>query len=236
MPNETPFIKLKAMSAVDGHDVIFYICEQQGEWTEPFVYEGIKIQPPFERPEWREGARILFPRGSSTSLNNTPMLATVQEYEKICAAVDAFNEHYAKRAEEPKGFPCFLCGEPNVPTRKTAHGLPSSCDQCWNWLRDYFVAEEKAKKEAEKTEEPRRILDVITLGSETTATECRNCVLHKRCSKGWLVPECIAHGALAYNTEDGGKGYLRHTDCLAAEKRYEALRAMMGGDNASSDD
>ena len=199
MPNETPFIKLKAMSAVDGHDVIFYICEQQGVGSKPFLYEGIKIQPPFERPEWREGARILFPRGSSTSLNNTPMLATVQEYEKICAAVDAFNEHYAAKAREA-------------------------------------IAAKAEDAKAEKAQEPRRILDVITLGSETTATECRNCVLHKRCSKGWLVPECIAHGALAYNTEDGGKGYLRHTDCLAAEKRYEALRAMMGGDNASSDD
>jgi len=163
---------------------------------------------------------------SETEPNETPFIKL-----KAMSAVDAFNEHYAKRAEEPKGFPCFLCGEPNVPTRKTAHGLPSSCDQCWNWLRDYFVAEEKAKKEAEKTEEPRRILDVITLGSETTARECVDCY--------GLDPiglECKKYGAVIKNVWLARQAFWRHADCLAAEARYNAIRAMMGGDNASSDD
>jgi len=184
MPNETPFIKLKAMSAVDGHDVIFYICEQQGEWTEPFVYEGIKIQPPFERPEWREGARILFPRGSSTSLNNTPMLATVQEYEKICAAVDAFNEHYAAKAREA-------------------------------------IAAKAEDAKAEKAQEPRRILDVITLGSETTDSQCRNCPKN-------TTTHCGRDEVYIYNRS----GWNRRTNrCLTAEKRYKAMRGMFGGDD-----
>jgi len=185
-PNKTPFIKLKAMSAVDGHDVIFYICEQQGVGSKPFLYEGIQIQPPFERPEWREGARTLFPRGSHTPLNNTPMLATVQEYEKLCAAVDAFNEHYAAKAREA-------------------------------------IAAKAEDAKAEKAQEPRRILDVITLGSETTARECVDCY--------GLDPiglECKKYGAVIKNVWLARQAFWRHADCLAAEARYNAIRAMMG--------
>ena len=95
-----------------------------------------------------------------------------------------------------------------------------------------FIGNNDAK--AEKAQEPRRILDVITLGSETTATECRNC-LDKQVSGGW---KCKRFDDPLNHAPNRGPWdwILRCPQCLAAEKRHTAMRAMMGGDNASSYD
>ena len=124
---------------------------------------------------------------SETEPNETPFIKL-----KAMSAVDAFNEHYAAKAREA-------------------------------------IAAKAEDAKAEKAQEPRRILDVITLGSETTATECRNC-LDKQASGGWkckrfddplsnLVPN---RGPLDW--------ILRCPQCLAAEARHNAIRAMMGGE------
>ena len=197
-PNKTPYIALQAMATVDGHNVIFYIREYRGKLCKPFLYEGVRIQPPQQSPEWVGGDdKSLFPWGNDKSKNNTPMLASVQDYEKICAAVDAFNEHYAAKAREA-------------------------------------IAAKAEDAKAEKAQEPRRILDVITLGSETTATECRNC-LDKQVSGGW---KCKRFDDPLNHAPNRGPWdwILRCPQCLAAEARYNAMRAMMGGDNASSYD
>ena len=186
-PNKTPYIALQAMATVDGHNVIFYIREYRGKLCKPFLYEGVRIQPPQQSPEWVGGDdKSLFPWGNDKSKNNTPMLASVQDYEKICAAVDAFNEHYAAKAREA-------------------------------------IAAKAEDAKAEKAQEPRRILDVITLGSETTARECVDCY--------GLDPiglECKKYGAVIKNVWLARQAFWRHADCLAAEARYKAMRAMMG--------
>ena len=184
-PNKTPYIALQAMATVDGHNVIFYIREYRGKLCKPFLYEGVRIQPPQQSPEWVGGDdKSLFPWGNDKSKNNTPMLASVQDYEKICAAVDAFNEHYAAKAREA-------------------------------------IAAKAEDAKAEKAQEPRRILDVITLGSETTDSQCRNCPKN-------TTTHCGRDEVYIYNRS----GWNRRTNrCLTAEKRYKAMRGMFGGDD-----
>lgn len=78
---------------------------------------------------------------------------------------------------------------------------------------------------AKPAKEPRRILDVITLGRETTARECVDC--HGLDPIGL---ECKKYGAVIKNFWLARQAFCRHADCCAAEERYKAMRAMMGAE------
>ena len=180
--NETPCIELEQMNTVDGKNVIFYICRQRGEWTEPFCREGVTIMPPVSCPTFTAIGKQLCPRGCMDDQNNAPMIATVADYSRIRAAVTAFNAHFAARAEAEK-------------------------------------AEEP---------EPRRIVDSFDLGISTTSTECRDCKGHDGHFDG--TPRCKRYDKALVCTPHARSGALdtmRCAQCLAAEERYKAMRAMM---------